>query len=178
MRLHWEQYVFDEYELVKYSIYIMDVGFRDFIEKFRNIGGAQAIVTNINFQEELFNVEHSAANLVSRTRLFELPKVAKCQYASTDIKIYDCKNREPKIPCVDYGMLVPISKIKNNLGFDTGIVPKIVGFPMQKYDDQHKMWAHALAIHSSTKFSLMLAASQRRPNVPELTEAPVVGISN
>ena len=48
----------------------MDVGFRDFIEKFRNIGGAKAIVANINFQEGLFNLEHAATHLVSRTRLF------------------------------------------------------------------------------------------------------------
>ena len=39
MHLYWEKDVFDEYEPVKYSIYIMDVGFRDFIEKFRNNGG-------------------------------------------------------------------------------------------------------------------------------------------
>ena len=32
----------------------MDVGFRDFIEKFRIIEGAQAIVANINFQEDFF----------------------------------------------------------------------------------------------------------------------------
>ena len=48
---------------------------------------------------------------------------------------------------------------------------------MQKYD-QHKMWAHALAIYSSTQFSMMLAASQRRPNVPKITRAPVVSVSN
>jgi len=30
---------FYEYEPVKYSIYIMDVSFGDFIEKFRNFGG-------------------------------------------------------------------------------------------------------------------------------------------
>ena len=40
MHLYCEQDVFDEYEPVKYSIYIMDVSFRDLIEKFRNIGGA------------------------------------------------------------------------------------------------------------------------------------------
>jgi hypothetical protein len=74
--------------------------------------------------------------------------------------------------------LVPFSEIRNNLGIDTGIVPKIVGFPMHKHEDQHKMWAHALAIYISTQFSVLLAASQRRPNVPRLKEAPVVGISN
>jgi hypothetical protein len=64
------------------------------------------------------------------------------------------------------------------LGIDTGIVPKIVAFLLQKHDDQHEMWAHALAIYSSTQFSMMLAASQRRPNVPKLTGAPVVNVSN
>jgi hypothetical protein len=39
IHLYWEQDVFDEYEPVKYYIYIIYVGFRDFIEKFRNIGG-------------------------------------------------------------------------------------------------------------------------------------------
>ena len=96
MHLYWEHDVFDEYEPDKYSIYIMDVSFRDFIEKFRDIGGAHAIVSNINFQEELFNLEHSAANLVSRTKLFEPLKAVKCQYANTDNKIYDYENREQK----------------------------------------------------------------------------------
>ena len=110
----------------------MDVGFCDFIEKFGNIGGAPAIVSNINFQEELFNLEHCATNLASRNELFEPPKVVKCQYANIDIKIYDHENREPKAACLDYVILVHTSEIRNNLGIDTGIVPKIDGFPMQK----------------------------------------------
>jgi hypothetical protein len=104
--------------------------------------------------------------------------VVKYQYANTDIKIYDYVNREPKIACVDYGLMVHISEIKNNLGIDSGIVPKIAGFPMQKHYNQHKMWAHALAIYSSIQLSMMLAASQRRQNVPKLAGAPVVGVSN
>jgi hypothetical protein len=88
----------------------MDVSFRDFIEKFRNIGGAKAIVSNINFQEELFNLEHSATNLIrSRTKLFEPPKMVKCQYANSYIKFFDYENREPRRACVNYGLLVPIS---------------------------------------------------------------------
>jgi hypothetical protein len=75
-------------------------------------------------------LEHFAAHLVSRTSWFEPPKVVKCQYADNDIKIYDYENKEPKTACVDYGLLVHISEIKNHLGIDTGIVPKIVGFPM------------------------------------------------
>jgi len=39
------------------------------------------------------------------------------------------------------------------------------------------MWAHALSIYSSTKFSFSLVASQRRPNVPKLTRARVVSVS-
>ena len=74
--------------------------------------------------------------------------------------------------------MVPIYKIINNLGIDTGILPKIADFPMQKHDDQHKMWAHALAIYRSTQFCMTLVASQRRPNVPKLTGAPVLSVSN
>ncbi len=121
---------------------------------------------------------HSTSNFISRTELFEPPKMVKCQYANKDIKIYDYENSEPKTACVDYGLLVPISEIKNNLGIDTGIVPKIAGFPMQKHDDQHKMRAHALAIYNSTQLSLLLVASQRQPNVPKLTGTPIVSISN
>ena len=40
------------------------------------------------------------------------------------------------------------------------------------------MCTHALAIYSSTQFSMMLVASQRRPNVPKLIGAPVVSVSN
>jgi len=136
------------------------------------------MVANINFQEELFDLEHSATHLVSRTSLFNPPSMVKCQYVDCDIKVFEYENREPKIASVDYGMLVPISEIKNNLDIETSIVPRIVGFPMQKHDDQHKMGAHALAIYSSTQFSFSLVASQRRPNVPKLTRAPVVSVSN
>jgi hypothetical protein len=75
-------------------------------------------------------------------------------------------------------MLVPISEIKNYLGINTGIVPKIVGFPMQIHDDQHKMWAYALAIHRSTLLSISLDASPKRSNVPEHIGTPVVNVSN
>jgi hypothetical protein len=67
-----------------------------------------------------------------------------------EIQVFDYESREPNATCVDYDMLVPTFEIKNNLGIDTGIVPKIFGFPMQGHDDQHSMWAHALAIYSST----------------------------
>jgi hypothetical protein len=127
----------------------MDVSFREFIEKFRNIGETHAIAANINIQEELFNLEYSTTHLVSRTSFFIPPKVVTCEYADNDITMFDYENREPKTACIVYGLLVPISEINNNLGIDTGIVPTIDGFPMQKHDDQHKMWAYALAIYSS-----------------------------
>jgi len=49
-------------------------------------------------------------------------------------------NRDPKTACDKHGLLTYISEIKNNLGIDTGIVPKNDGFNMQKHDDQHKVW--------------------------------------
>ena len=63
--------------------------------------------------------------------MFEPREINKCQYANADIKVYDYENKEPKTTCVDYGLQVPISEIKNNLGIDNDIVTKIVGFPMQ-----------------------------------------------
>ena len=102
----------------------------------------------------------------------------KCQNACCEIPVFDYKCREPKTTSVDYGLLVPTSEIKNNIGTDTGIVPKISGFQMQEHDDQHKMWAQASAIYSSTQFSISLAASQRRPHVPKLTGTSVVNVSN
>jgi len=132
----------------------------------------------MNFQEELFNLEHAAAHLVSRTSLFKAPSIIKCQYADCEIQVFDYESREPNRTCVDYGLSVPTSDTKNNLGIDTGIVLKIFGFPMQKYDDQHKMWAHVLAIYSSIQFSISLVASQRRPHVPKLTGASEVNVSN
>jgi len=57
MYLYWEQTVTENYYDVKYSLYVADVGFRDFINNFRNVGGAQAIVSNIKFQEEIFKLE-------------------------------------------------------------------------------------------------------------------------
>jgi hypothetical protein len=64
------------------------------------------------------------------------------------------------------------------MAVDIGVVPKISGFSMQKHDDQHKMWAHALDIYSSSQFSFSLAASLSRPHVPILTGASVVNVSN
>jgi hypothetical protein len=52
MYLYWEQTVTENYYEVKYSKYVADVRFRDFINSFKNIGGAQALVWNIKFQEE------------------------------------------------------------------------------------------------------------------------------
>ncbi len=56
MCLYWGQIVTENYYGVKYSLYVADVGFRDFINSFRNVGGAQAVVSNIKFQEELFKL--------------------------------------------------------------------------------------------------------------------------
>ncbi len=37
---------------IEYFLYVTDVVFRDFIDSFRNVGGAQTIAARINFQEE------------------------------------------------------------------------------------------------------------------------------
>ena len=58
--------------------------------------------------------------------------MVRCQYACREIKIHDYENWEPKCACVDYIMLTHIYEIiKNNLGIDTGIVPKLDGYQMQ-----------------------------------------------
>jgi hypothetical protein len=57
--LYWEQYVSENYLEHKYSLYVADVNFRDFINSFKNIGGAQALVSKIHFQEELFNLKQA-----------------------------------------------------------------------------------------------------------------------
>jgi hypothetical protein len=56
MYFYWEQSVTENYHGIKYSLYVADVSFRDFINSFRNVGGAQAVVSTIKFQEELFKL--------------------------------------------------------------------------------------------------------------------------
>ncbi len=56
MYLYWDQIVTENYYGVKYSLYVADVNFRDFINSFRNVGGAQALVSNTKFHEELFKL--------------------------------------------------------------------------------------------------------------------------
>jgi hypothetical protein len=59
MYLYWDQNVTENYYGAKYSLYVADVGFQDFINSFRNDGVAQTIVFNIKFQEEIFKLERS-----------------------------------------------------------------------------------------------------------------------
>ena len=115
--------------------------------------------------------------LLNRTRGFEPPAMVFCQYTSREINIYDYANREPKIACVNYGLLTRISEIKNNLGIDTSIVPKNVVFYMQKHDDQHKLLAHALAIYDSSAFAFILKTSRSRLDVPILSGTPILNVS-
>ncbi len=42
MHLYWEQTVIENYYGIKYSLYVANVAFRDVINSFRNVGGAQA----------------------------------------------------------------------------------------------------------------------------------------
>jgi hypothetical protein len=153
------------------------VNFRDIINNFRNVGGAQAIVSNIKFQEELFKLEQSGVPLPNRMREFQIPLCARCQYANREIKVHDYENREPKTTCFDYGLLTHVPEIKNNLGIDTCVVPKIFGYNMPKHEDRHQLWAHALAIYGSDKFAFSLRISRFRPCVPILARTPVMNVS-
>ena len=156
MYLYWEQIVTENYFIIEYSLFVAAVGFNNFIESFRNFEVAQAVVAKISFQEELFNLEQSGKALPNRTGLFRPPPTVPCEYISKEIKIYDYESREPKTAYVGYGLLTHISEIKNNLGINTGIVPKIASFNMQKHDDKSKLWANALAIYVVSKMALNL----------------------
>ena len=86
-----------------------------------------------------------------------------CHYSHREIPVHDYENREPKAACFNYGILTHISEIKNNIDIDTGIVPKISGYHIQKHDDRHQLWAHALAIYGSKKVAFNLRTSRLRP---------------
>jgi hypothetical protein len=73
--LYWEQTVTENYFEIKYFLYVAYVVFRDFIDNFRNIGGAQTKLARINSQEELFNLEQSGMALLNRTSNFEPPTI-------------------------------------------------------------------------------------------------------
>jgi len=84
------------------------VSFSNLVDSFKNVGGAQAILAKISFQEELYNLEQSGKAYC----LIAPPPTTRCQYNSKEIKIYDNENREPKSACGDYGLLSHISEIK------------------------------------------------------------------
>ena len=73
MYLYWDKTITDNYYGIKYSLSEADVVYRNIINIFRNMGGAQAIAANINFQMEIFNLEQSGKALSNRTRRFDLP---------------------------------------------------------------------------------------------------------
>ena len=56
-------------------------------------------------------------------------------------------------------------------------MPKIAGFNMQKHNDQHKLWAHALAIWGSSAFAIHLRTSRSRPDAPKLYGTPGLNVS-
>jgi hypothetical protein len=135
----WEQTVTENYFEIKYSLYVADVIFSNFVDNFRNVGGAQAIIAKISFQEELFNLEQSGKAMPNRISRSIPPLTTRCQYISKEKKVYDYENREPKFACLGSGLLTHIFEIKINLGIDTGIVQTIDRFNMQNNDDRHKL---------------------------------------
>ena len=156
-----------------------DVTFRDFINNFRNVGGAQEVIAKINFQEELFNLEQSGKPLPNRSGRFKPPPTARCKYSYSlieKLRFTILRIEIQKTACCDYGLFTHISEIKKYLGIDIGIVPTISGFNMQKHDDRHKLWAHALAIYGSSKLPFSLKTSTRRPDVPKLSGTSVLNV--
>ena len=47
---------------------------------------------------------------------------------------------------------------------------------MQKHDDQHKLWAHVLAIYGSSAFAINMKTSKSIPYVPRLFGTPVLHV--
>jgi hypothetical protein len=86
-----------DFEALKYFLYIADVILYDFIERCINIGGAKAIVANIDFQEELFNLEHAVVPMINRIIL--------CRLLLIFIIITFIRKQTV---CVDYGILIHI----------------------------------------------------------------------
>jgi hypothetical protein len=101
--------------------------------------------------------------------------MARCKYSNREIKVHDYESREPKTACFDYGLLTPVSEIKNNLGIDTCIVPKISGYNMQKFEDRHQLWTHALAMCGSDKVAFNLRTSILRQG-PVLSRTHVMNV--
>jgi hypothetical protein len=48
---------------------------------------------------------------------------------------------------------------------------------MQKHEDRHQLWAHALAIYGSDKVASSLRISRFRPHIPTLSVTPVMNAS-
>ena len=64
----------------------------NFVDRFKNVGGAQAVIAKISFQEEQFNLEQSGKAMPYRFSIFISPPKARCQYISKEIKVYDYEN--------------------------------------------------------------------------------------
>ena len=56
-------------------------------------------------------------------------------------------------------------------------MPKIAYFKMHKHDDQHKLWALALAIYGYSAFTINIRTSRSRLDVPRLSGTPVLNVS-
>ena len=73
--MYLEQTVIEKYYGIKYSLYVADIAFTNFINRFRNVGGSQAIATDINFEDKLFTLEQSGKAIPNRTNRFEPPSM-------------------------------------------------------------------------------------------------------
>ena len=97
MYLYWKETVTENYHGTKHSLYVADVSFRDFIISFRNVGGAQAVVAYVKFQEELFRLEQSGRPLPNHTRRFKTPPTARCNYSNKKLRFTIMKTEKQKL---------------------------------------------------------------------------------
>jgi hypothetical protein len=81
MYLYLEHIVIENYYAFKYSRYVADVAFNNFIDSLINVGGAQTIAAKFNLKEELFNLEKSGRALPICTVSFEPPSFVNCKCA-------------------------------------------------------------------------------------------------
>ncbi len=102
--MFWEQIVTKNCQAVKYSLNFAVISFGNFMSCFKNVGGAQAIIANVNFQEEIFDLEQMGRALLNRTSHYRPPSMVRCQYAREKVRFHYYATREPKTSCVDYGI--------------------------------------------------------------------------
>ena len=75
---YWEQTITENDFEITYSLFVANVSFSNFVDSYRNVVGAQAVIAEISFQEELFNLEQSDKTMPNRINKFKPPTTTRC----------------------------------------------------------------------------------------------------